>query len=40
MKNGGGGGGVLLKGFLGKEPTTAAFYERLNITVPAGNGSR
>ena len=27
-------GGVLLKGFLGKEPTTAAFYERLNITVP------
>jgi thimet oligopeptidase len=33
-------GDVLLKGFLKKEPTTAAFYERLNITVPAGNGSR
>lgn len=33
-------GGVLLKGFLGREPTTAAFYKRLNITVPAGNGSR
>ncbi len=31
-------GGVLLKGFLGKEPTTAAFYERFNITP--GNGSR
>jgi hypothetical protein len=31
-------GGVLLKGFLKKEPTTAAFYERFNITP--GNGSR
>ena len=29
-------GSVLLKGFLGKEPTTAAFYERFNITPDRG----
>ncbi len=29
-------GGVLLKNFLGRDPGTEAFYDRLGIAVPAG----